>query len=82
MGNFAAKIKDWLKTLDPTGKLYDMVGSIEQEINAQKSQTGAAGILQTGQAPPTPPQKQAAQEQAATPRSKENIHIKETEWAP
>jgi len=34
------------------------------------------------QAPPTPPQKQAAQEQAATPRSKENIHIKETEWAP
>jgi hypothetical protein len=55
MGNFAAKNKDWLKTLDPTGKLYDMVGSIEQEINAQKSQTGAAGILQTGQAPPTPP---------------------------
>ena len=55
MGNFAAKNKDWLKTLDPTGKLYDLVGSIENEINAQKSQTGAAGILQTGQAAPTPP---------------------------
>jgi hypothetical protein len=55
MGNFVAKNKDFLKTLDPTGKLYDLVGSIEQEINAQKSQTGAAGVLQTGQPAPTPP---------------------------
>jgi hypothetical protein len=55
MGNFVAKNKDFLKTLDPTGKLYDLVSSIEAEISAQKSQTGASGVLQTGQAPPTPP---------------------------
>jgi hypothetical protein len=55
MGNFSAKNKDFLKTLDPTGKLFDLITSIEQEVNAQKSQTGAAGILQTGQAPATPP---------------------------
>jgi hypothetical protein len=55
MGNFQAKNKDFLKTLDPSGKLFDLVSSIEQEINAQKSQTGAAGILQTGQQPATPP---------------------------
>ena len=55
MGNFAAKNKDFMKTLDATGKLYDLVSSMEAEINAQKSQTGAAGILQTGQSAPIPP---------------------------
>jgi hypothetical protein len=54
MGNFAAKNKDYMKTLDPTGKLYDLVASFEGEINAQKSQTGAAGLLQTGEPAPTP----------------------------
>jgi hypothetical protein len=54
MGNFQAKNKDFLKTLDPTGKLYELIGSIEDEVNAQKSQTGAAGVLQKGQSAPVP----------------------------
>jgi hypothetical protein len=48
---FSVKNLDFLKTIDPSGKLYDGIKSIQDEINAQKSQTGAAG---TGQ-PSTPP---------------------------
>lgn len=44
-----------MKTIDPSGKLFDLVSSMEEEMNAQKSQTGAAGSLQKGQAPQTPP---------------------------
>jgi hypothetical protein len=54
MGKFAAKNKDYMKTFDPTGKLYDLVSSLEDEINAQKSQTGATGVgAPTAPAPPT-----------------------------
>jgi hypothetical protein len=55
MGNFAAKNKDYMRTLDPTGKLYDMVSSIEEAVNNVQSQTGAAGTLQKGQSAPVPP---------------------------
>lgn len=55
MGNFAAKNKDFMKTLDPTGKLYDLVTSMEAAVNNLQDQTGAAGTLQKGQPAPTPP---------------------------
>jgi hypothetical protein len=65
VGNFVAKNKDFMKTIDPTGKLYAMVSSIEDEINAQKAQTGAAGVTQTGQGAPSPKPPTAIDVQAA-----------------
>ena len=55
MGSFQAKNKDFLRTLDPTGKLFALVSSIEDVVNATLDQTGASGVLQTGQAPASPP---------------------------
>ncbi len=51
MGDFSVRNKDFMKTLDPSGKLYDAFSSLESEINAQKSQTGATGVGK----PATPP---------------------------
>lgn len=65
MGNFSARNKDFTKTLDPTGKLFDLISSMEEEMNAQKTQTGAAGSLQKGQAPQTPPPPAAISVQAS-----------------
>lgn len=44
MADFQVKNIDFLRTIDPTGKLYEALKSVQDEVNAQKSQTGATGL--------------------------------------
>ena len=50
MADFQVRNKLWTRTLDPSGKLYDLITSLEEEISNLKSQTAASG----SQAPATP----------------------------
>lgn len=53
MFDYTPKHLQFLRQLDPTGKLAEVIADIAQEINAVKNQTGAQGNIQT-QAPTAP----------------------------